>query len=79
MVAAESIVHVVAVDPASGDEVWRSPPLPGRTAISGIEELVPLDGGAAVAVLLPGEPDSVVVLDAATGALVLAKQVTFEL
>lgn len=65
--------HVVAVDPRSGDEIWRSPSLPGITRSRGLAGVAALDGGA-VAVLLEGTPDQeegtpgqVVVLDAATG------------
>ncbi|HEX6417326.1 MAG TPA: PQQ-binding-like beta-propeller repeat protein [Acidimicrobiales bacterium] len=66
--------HVVAVDPRSGAELWRSPPLPGITPAAGLGAVAFSDGGDAVAVLMPGlpaqeaaMPGQVAVLDAATG------------
>lgn len=61
---------IVAVDPASGAELWRSGPYDINTSV-GIASAVPFDDGSAVAFYLHGGQDSpgrVVVLDPTTGA-----------
>jgi outer membrane protein assembly factor BamB len=61
--------HVVAVDPGSGSEIWRSPQLPDVGMRSGIRKLAPFDDGSAVAVHLEGFPQRIVVLESETGQM----------
>jgi outer membrane protein assembly factor BamB len=73
--------QVVAIDPGSGTEVWRSPVMPTITVSRGVTSVAPFDDGSAVALVLeaapgeaaPGQVDGpvgrVVALDSATGAL----------
>jgi outer membrane protein assembly factor BamB len=53
---------LVALDPRSGAELWRTPISTGN-----VVDLTPVVDGAAVAVIVDGAPGRVVVLDAAHG------------
>jgi outer membrane protein assembly factor BamB len=72
---------VVALDPASGGELWRSEVGAGGTSTElsaaleeeldspfALDSVVSIGDGGAVAVVLGGEPPQLVVLDVATGA-----------
>ena len=59
--------NIVAVDPATGREVWRSAELGDIGYGAGIADAAPFDEGGAVAFLMEGTPRRIVVLDAATG------------
>jgi outer membrane protein assembly factor BamB len=61
--------HIVAVDPASGAEIWRSPQLGDIGYGAGAVAAAPFDDGAAVAFLMEGYPGRVLVLDSATGQI----------
>jgi outer membrane protein assembly factor BamB len=70
VLAGEQFGHVVAIDPASGSERWRSPVLGDVEWDGGPEAAAPFDDGGAVAFLMDGisgSPRRMVVLDAATG------------
>ena len=69
ILSGDTFGHVVAVDPASGDELWRSPVL-GEVGWSGPEAAAPFADDSAVAFMMRGISGSsrpMVVLDAATG------------
>jgi outer membrane protein assembly factor BamB len=59
--------NIVAVDPATGREVWRSAELGDIGYGAGIVDAAPFEEGGAVAFLMEGTPRRIVVLDAATG------------
>jgi outer membrane protein assembly factor BamB len=59
--------NIVAVDPGSGREVWRSDTLTDIGFGAGIADAAPFEDGDAVAFLMEGTPRRIVVLDAATG------------
>jgi outer membrane protein assembly factor BamB len=71
--------QIVAVDPGSGEVLWRSPVLPTITWSRGITAVAPFTDGTSMAFLLdagmagedgqPRAPREVVVLDTATGEL----------
>jgi outer membrane protein assembly factor BamB len=67
--AGDASGHVVAVDPASGREVWRSPLLGDIGFGVGVAAAAPFDDGSAVVFLMGGDPRRVIVLDAGTGQL----------
>jgi outer membrane protein assembly factor BamB len=72
VLAGELFGHVVAIDPASGGERWRSPVLGDIDWSGGPEAAAPFDDDSAVAFLMDGisgSPRRMVVLDAATGQL----------
>lgn len=58
--------HVAAVNPESGEELWRSPV---RALQPGVEAAVPMDGGRAVALLVEGADNlgRLLVVDTTTG------------
>lgn len=62
---AEPTSAIVAIDAASGAEVWRSEVAPDEL---GVEAAARTADGAAVALTIAGEPGRVMVVDAATGA-----------
>jgi outer membrane protein assembly factor BamB len=61
--------HIVALDPASGTEIWRSPLLGDVGFGLGIAAAAPFEDGSAIAFLMEGTPRRVLVLEAATGQL----------
>ncbi len=65
--AADVTGNIVAVDPATGREVWRSAELGDIGYGAGIADAAPFEEGGAVAFLMEGTPRRIVVLDAATG------------
>ena len=77
--AAGASGQIVAVDPSSGEELWRSPVLPTITWSRGITAAAPFADGTSMAFLLdagmvgedgkPLDQREVVVLDTATGGL----------
>jgi len=67
--AGDASGHIVAVDPGTGAEIWRSPVLGDVGFGSGVAAAAPFDDGSAVAFLMEGYPGRVLVLDAATGQL----------
>jgi outer membrane protein assembly factor BamB len=61
--------HIVAVDPASGGEVWRSEPLDDIGFGVSVTDAAPFEDGSAVAFLMEGTARRIVVLDAITGEM----------
>lgn len=61
------VMHVVALDPRSGRELWRSPQLAGINTSVGIGSMAALDDGRSVAFHLEGAPGRMLVVAADTG------------
>ena len=61
--------HIVAIEPASGSETWRSPLLGDVGFGLGPVAAAPFDDRSAVAFLMEGYPGRVLVLDSATGQI----------
>jgi outer membrane protein assembly factor BamB len=66
---AEPVGNIVAVDPATGREVWRSDVLGDIGFGVGIADAAPFVEGGAVAFLMEGTPRRIVVLDTADGRM----------
>jgi outer membrane protein assembly factor BamB len=69
--------RIVAVDPASGSELWRSAPVSQTVGVT-INAAVAFEDGTAMAFAISGANSKLVVLEAATGRLLWDADVLFD-